>query len=49
MRFNEITNLNVDLQAFDETKVNVNMFEKLQDSKLYSIYSNGNELYVVMK
>ncbi|MBE6162754.1 MAG: hypothetical protein E7155_04215 [Streptococcus equinus] len=49
MRFNELTNLNVDLQPFDETKVDVRMFEKIQDSKLYAIYSNEDGLYVVMK
>lgn len=51
MRFNSITNLNVDFKLIDIANLDFSSekYTLLEETKLYNIYLKNNELFVIMK
>ena len=51
MRFNSITNLNVDFKLIDTSNLDFSSekYTLLEETKLYNIYLKNNELFVIMK
>lgn len=51
MRFNSITNLNVDFKLVDISTIDFTNGEytQLEETKIYNIYLQNNKLFVIMK
>ena len=51
LRFNSITNLNVDFKLIDIANIDFSSenYTLLEETKLYNIYLEKNELFVIMK
>ena len=51
LRFNSITNLNVDFKLIDIANIDFSSenYTLLEETKLYNIYLENNELFVIMK